>query len=126
MKGNNGVDYVKIADALSKVKFDKLDKQEAKDLYNQIKDASYLEASKKLYTTGHNYYSNRKYDEALENLNKAYEYDPQNVDAIYFIGRSYHQLSDYENAAKYYTIVTEQFPDTKRASEAGDKLASLG
>lgn len=127
MKGNiNDVDYVKIADALSKVKFDKLDKQEAKDLYNQIKDGAYIEASKKLYTTGHSYYSNRKYDEALEDLNKAYAYDPQNVDAIYFIGRSYHQLSDYENAAKYYTIITEQFPDTKRASEAADKLASLG
>jgi tetratricopeptide (TPR) repeat protein len=127
MKGNkNDVDYVKIAAALSKVKFDKLDKQEAKDLYNQIKDAAYLEASGKLYTTGWNYYSNRKYDEALENLNKAYEYDPQNVDAIYFIGRSYHQLSDYENAVNYYTIVTEQFPGTKRASEAGEKMASIG
>lgn len=122
---SGGVDYVKIANALSKVNFDKLDKQEAKDLYNQIKAATYLEASDKLYDEGHDYYSNRKYDEALDSLSKAYEYNPENVDAIYFLGRSYHQKSDYENAKKYYTILTENFPDSSRAGEATDKLAEL-
>lgn len=122
---SGGLDYVKIANALSKVTVDKLDKQEAKDLYNQIKTATYSEASAELYEEGHNYYSNRKYDEALESLNKAYEYDPDNVDAIYFIARSYHQKSDDENAKKYYTIITENYPDSSRASEAAERLAEL-
>ncbi|QHQ59542.1 tetratricopeptide repeat protein [Anaerocolumna sedimenticola] len=120
------VDYVKIANTLVKVKPDKLEKQEAKDLYNEIKDATYVEASKELYDKGHDdQYSNRKYDEALETLIRAYEFDPNNVDAVYFIGRSYHQLSDYDNAKKYYNIILDQFPDSGRAAEAQGKLADI-
>ncbi|WMJ86327.1 tetratricopeptide repeat protein [Anaerocolumna sp. MB42-C2] len=121
----NKVDYEKVADALVKVKPDKLEKQEAKDLYEEIKDATYVKASEDLYDEGHSLYSNRKYDEALDTLNRAYEFNPDNVDAVYFIGRSYHQLSDYENAKKYYNIVIEQFPDSKRANEAQEKLAGI-
>lgn len=126
MEGNpNNIDFVKIADALSKVSFDKLDKQEAKDLYNQIKDAAYVKASEDLYDTGHDDYTDRKYNEALEALNKAYEYDPENVDALYFIARSYQQLSDYDNAKKYYNMVTDQFPDSDRAAQAKEYLAAI-
>lgn len=127
MSGNAAnIDYVKVANELSKVEFDKLDKQEAKDLYNQIKDATYIKASAKLYDEGHDVlYADRKYEEALQTLNKAYEYDPENVDAIYFIARSYHQSSDYENAKKYYNIILDKFPDSKRAGEAQERLSSL-
>ncbi|MFU0828182.1 MAG: TolA-binding protein [Lachnoclostridium sp.] len=122
----NDVDYVKIANALSEVNGEQLEKEGAKNLYNQIKDASYENASNELYDTGHDYYSNGKYEEALDTLLKAYEYNSQNVDAIYFIGRSYHRLNDYDNARKYYEIILDKFPDSKRASEAQEKLSSLG
>ncbi len=126
MSGNtNDMDYVKVADALAKVEPNELDKQEAKDLYSQIKEGTFTEASDELYDDGHDLYSSGKYEEALETLSKAYEYDSKNVDAIYFIGRSYHQLSDYENAKKYYDIIIEKFSDTGRASEAQQRLAEL-
>ena len=119
------VDYVKIANALVKVKPDKLEKQEAKDLYNEIKEATFVKASEDLYDEGHDQYSNGKYDEALETLNRAYEFDPDNVDAIYFIGRSYHRLSDYDNAKKYYNIILDQFPDSGRAAETQERLEDI-
>ncbi len=126
MSGNsNSIDYIKIAEALSKVNADKLDKQEAIDLYNQIKDATFVKASEELYDEGHDLYSDGKYDDALKTLKQAYKYDPANVDAIYFIGRSYHQLSDHENAAKYYNILMNKYPDSGRASEAEERLAEI-
>lgn len=119
------IDYVKIASALREVKYENLNREGAKTLYDKIRGASYLKASEIKYDEGHDLYSARKYDEALEILLEAYEYDETNVDAIYFIGRSYHQLQDYENATIYYTILTTDFPDTSRAREARSRLAEI-
>lgn len=121
----NDVDYIAIAKALRKVKEDKLERQGAKELYNKIKAASYLTASGELYSEGHKLYSQGKYEESLETLLEAYEYDAENVNTIYFVGRSYHQLRDYENAKKYYEILTTDFPDTSRANEAKSRLNGL-
>lgn len=124
-ENKNDVDYVKVAEALVKVKPDSLEKPDAKALYNTLKDAVFVEASKIIYDEGHELYGDRKYEEALEKLNKAYEFDPDNLSAIYFIGRSYHQLSDFEKARSYYTILTENYPDTGRAGEAEKRLKEL-
>lgn len=125
-KGNvTDIDYVAVADALTGVKEDKLEKQPAKELYASLKESVSLKASDILYNQGHSSYSSRKYDKALEQLLKAYEYNTDNVDAAYFLGRTYHQQNDIENAKKYYTIVKENFPDSNRASEASDRLAAL-
>lgn len=124
-KDTKNIDYVKVADALSKVKLENIKKPDAVALYEKIKTATYVEAAKIVYEEGHDLYLNRKYDEALKKLNYAYELDPENLSAIYFIGRSYHQLSDFENAKKYYTILTENYPDSGRAREAKSKLAEI-
>jgi tetratricopeptide (TPR) repeat protein len=121
----NDLDYSMIAEALSKVNQDKLKRESAINLYNLIKDATFVVAAENLYEEGHDFYSAKKYDEALETLLQAYEYDSNNVNVTYFIGRSYHQLKDYDNAKIYYTILTEDFPDTSRAREAADRLAGL-
>lgn len=126
LKGDvNQIDYDSIANELSKVDPDKLERPQAKELYTQINEAVFIKASEKSYEKGHKDYTNRKYDEALVSLLKAYEYDPLNVDAVYFIGRTYHQTGDNENAKKYYTIITQEFADSDRNSDAVSKLAQL-
>ncbi len=124
-KGKNNIDVVKVAEELSKVKVETLEKADAITLYETMKEATFVDASKKIYDEGHKLYQSRKYEEALEKLNLAYELDPDNVSAIYFIGRSYHQLSDFEKARTYYTILIENYPDTGRAGEAENRLAEL-
>ena len=114
----NDIDNSIIAEALSKVKVDSLDKPDAIALYNQIKGTTFVEAAVTLFNEGHDLYTARDYEEALDTLGQAYEYDPTNVDVIYFIGRSYQQLSDNENATKYYTILTEEYPDSSRTADA--------
>ncbi|MDF2472922.1 MAG: hypothetical protein K0R21_704 [Anaerocolumna sp.] len=119
------IDYVKVADALGKVNYDTLEKQGSKDLYNAIKEGVFVQASEILYDDGHDLYTGGDYENALTSLEKAYQYDPDNVNAIYFIGRSYHQQGDYDKAKEYYTILTENFSDSSRAKEAKDRLAEL-
>jgi tetratricopeptide (TPR) repeat protein len=125
-KGNpNDIDYVKIAESLSKVNFEALEREGAIRLYEKIKEVSYIKASNKRYDEGHNLYSSKKYEEAKEVLTQAYTYDPTNVNTIYFLGRTYHQLRDNENALKYYNILIDDYPDSSRATEAKSKKAEI-
>ncbi|MDF2869007.1 MAG: hypothetical protein K0R05_582 [Anaerocolumna sp.] len=125
-KGSSQINYINVAEQLAKVKTDKLEKPQALELYNQIKDAVGEKAATSLYSQGYNLYSTRKYDEALEVLLQANALDDTNVDAVYFIARSYHQLSDYENARKYYNLIIENYPDSgKRYTQSQEKLQSL-
>jgi tetratricopeptide (TPR) repeat protein len=81
--------------------------------------------SVKLYDKGHDIYSKYRYDEALEIFLLSNSYDPTNVNTIYFIGRSYHRLEDYDNARLYYEKVVEEFPGTKRHDSAKTYLNRL-
>lgn len=119
------IDYVAIADALAGVKSEKLEKAQALELYNEIKSAVGIKAAAVLYEEGHNAYTARKYDVALDTLLKAYDLDAKNVATVYFIARSYHQLNDYENAKKYYNLVISNFPDSSRASNAMERLGTI-
>lgn len=126
------LDYIAIADLLSEVDLDKIENSDnsevsdAVNIYHTIKDGVYVEASRLLYREGYNVYSDKKYDQALEILSKAYKYNPSNVDAIYFLGRTYQRIEDIDKAREYYTILVDEYPATKRGTDARDRLRRLG
>ena len=119
---NNDLDYVAVADSISKVDSSKLNNTSAINLYNTINDEVSMEASLSLYDEGHDLDTRGDYEGALEELLKSYEYNPTNIDAIYFIARSYHRLDNDEKAIEYYTILTDDYPATNRAREATSQL----
>ncbi len=118
-------DKDKAAETLLKVKEGALDNAAAKSLYDFIKNDTFESMSDDLFKEGRNLYNSQKYDEALKKLNKAVEMNPENVDAIYFLGRTYHRLEDKENAIIYYNKVINDFPDSARVAEAKSKLREL-
>jgi len=117
---------VEAAEALSKVKVDKLTSTKAKNYYNTIKDATFENASNDLYNQGKTKYNYGRYDEALELFERAVTLNSENVDAIYFTARAYDRKDDKENAKKYYNQVINDFADSSRASEAKKKLQYMG
>jgi tetratricopeptide (TPR) repeat protein len=118
-------DKEKAAETLLKVKEGALDNTAAKSLYDFIKNDTFKSMSDDFFVEGRNLYNSQKYDEALKKLNKAVEMNPENVDAIYFIGRTYHRLDDKENAITYYNKVIHDFPDSARVAEAKSKLKEI-
>lgn len=70
------------------------------------------------YTEGYGLYQAGDYTAATELLNKSVYYDAENVDALYFLGRSYERIEDAENAIAAYDKLLEQFPDSQRARSA--------
>ena len=113
------------AKILVNVKMEQIKSEAAKNLYNQMKEDTFKSSSQNLYNTGHSQYSSGQYEDAIKTLKDAYGMDEENVDALYFIGRSYHRLGENEKAIETYNKVISDFPDSGRATEAKTRLNEI-
>ena len=118
-------DLTAVADTLADIDDTKFEAEAAKQLFSDLKEATYPEAAKNHYEKGHSLYSQGKYEEALVQLKLAIKFDPNDVDAVYFAARAYHRLDDKSNAAVYYNMVINDFPDSSRVADANDYLKDV-
>lgn len=119
-------DMSQVASLLLNVKESALENETALKLYTTMKDNTFVQVAATMYEEGHNQYLAGKYEDALKTLLEAYEYNSEDENTIYFIGRTYHRLGDYEKAKKYYNKIIKNFADTGRYSEARQRLAEIG
>lgn len=126
-------DKVNAAKSLLKVNRNSLSGNTAKELYKDIKKEAFPEASKDYFEKGRDAYNgqgdyagNKDYDKSIKLLQKALEFDEDNTDAMYFLGRCYQQKSEVEEAKKYYNQIVDEHPDSARLSEAQSRLRELG
>lgn len=77
------------------------------------------------YEDGMAAYRQEVYADAIQNLEKAYIYDAENVDVVYNLANAYYRNEDYEHAAVYYQIVIDKFPDTERARRSQDYMEEI-
>lgn len=97
----------------------------AATVYDFIKDKTFDKAAHDLYYKGYDLYESRKYEEAIEVLKNAVKLKEGYEDPLYFIGRCYQGLEDYENAKAYFTQLVEADPDSRRGSDAKKQLSRL-
>ena len=114
-----------IADTLLEIDPIQYESEIALQLLNYLKEQIFPIVAEQYYEEGHDLYLDDKYEEALVILLKSYSLDPTNANTIYFVGRSYHKLKDYDNATLYYTIITTDYKDSRRYREAVNRLAEL-
>lgn len=98
---------------------------DAKTLYSSVFSEVGVTAVNDLYKTGYAAYEKGDYDTAIADLGKCYELDNTQGDALYFLARSYHKSGDTENAKIYYQKVIEEFPNTRKATDAGGLMKGL-
>lgn len=122
---NDDRQFRQIAEILRLLDTSMYESDSSLQLIDRIKQEIYPGLSKEYYDSGHDLYSDSKYEEALADLFLSYNYDPTNVNAIYFIGRAYHRLEDYDNAKVYYEMVINDFPDSKRYQNAKNYLGRI-
>jgi len=118
-------DFTQIAETLRTMDTSRYESETALQLIDRIKQDIFPVVSEQHYDKGHKLYSDYKYEEALDELFLAYNFDPTNVDAIYFIARAYHRLEDYDSARTYYEMVINDFPDSRRYQNAVSYLNRL-
>lgn len=126
-------DMVKTAKNLIDITIDNLESSNAKKIYNEISATAFSEASEKLYEQGRDAYNGQNeyagavnYDKAKECLTKSLEYNPDNTDAMYFLGRTYQQTSKPKKAKECYEKIINEYPDSARVIEASSRLRELG
>ena len=126
-------DNEKAAKALAKVNANILESNEAKETYEKIKKEtfpvvsdSYFKQGRDAYNGEGDYAGNKDYDKAVRLLERALEYNEENTDAMFFLGRCYQQQSDSEKAKEYYNQIINDYPRSHRVSEAQRRLRELG
>lgn len=118
-------EFKHIAESLRLLDTSMYESDSSMNLLSRLRQEIYPIVSEQYYDTGHDLYGDYKYEEALEDLLISYNYDPTNVNTIYFIGRTYHRLEDYDSAQIYYEIVINDYPDSKRAQNAKNYLERI-
>lgn len=126
-------DLDKTAQILSKINVEGFQSDTAKKVYQELSEASFEQASQKAFESGRDAYNGegefagaRDYDKAVELLEQALEYNGDNTDAMYFLGRCYQQLSKPDQAKEYYDKIINDYPDSSRVAEAASRLRELG
>ena len=82
--------------------------------------------AQKLFEEGRKAFNSGKYSEAENLLKQVLSIDEKNLDALYFMGRVYHQTGKTKKAQSYYQKVIDTDKNSGRASEAKSRLNQLG
>ncbi len=125
---NDSSDIEGIADALKNVDLNVIKDSVSPEftaLYDTLMSKVGSQLATSYYNTGYDAYKAKKYDEAIANLSKAYQYDNTNVNTLYNLANAYYGNGDIDKAKEAYDAVVTEFPNTQSATAAQTKLAEI-
>lgn len=112
--------------ALRDVDVSKIDNKTAKDLYNNLLDKTKTNVVTAWMTKGiQQEYNNGNFRQAAETFQDVLAIDEENVEAIYYLGRSYQRLGENQKAAGYFQQIVDNYPDASRFEEAKKRLQEV-
>ena len=65
------------------------------------------------------------YEDAIPNLEKAFQYDATNGQALFDLANSYYRMGENQKAKEIYQQVVELFPNTEKADKSQGFLAEI-
>ena len=77
------------------------------------------------YDAGYESYRAEDYEQAIPNLRKAWRYDQEKSEALFYLANSYYRSNDQYKAKETYALVMDHFPDTDFADKAETALAEI-
>jgi len=112
-------------DKIDKNGSEKLSETEFVEVYNMLKTSIGESVADAYYENGFNAYRQEDYITALENFKKAVEYNPENVDALYYLACTYLANKDYDNAKYYFNTVINLAPESELGNKAVNYIAEI-
>ncbi|MDE7299752.1 MAG: tetratricopeptide repeat protein [Lachnospiraceae bacterium] len=115
-----------LAAELGTVEPERLKNTDAAALYQKLRTQVYGQIAEPAYRTGRDFYSDKDYEQAVPYLQTAYDYGRRDDRCCYYLGRSYQGIKRYEEAAVYYRLLLEQYPESSFAGYAATRLEEMG
>ncbi len=116
---------IKAANALVEVDISLTENEQAKQYYRKMCDNVLPDAASYKYQYGRSDFDNGRYEDAIQDLLDAYRYDADYDRPIYYLGRSYQELGNKEQAIYYFDLLLKTCPDSSLAGYASERLISL-
>ena len=117
--------YDEAAIALLSIDGNKLTTDNMKKIYTNLTKKVYPRAYSSLYSKGLSAYKSKDYKTAITYLTNATKADNTQVNAYYYLARAYEDSKDTDNAVKIYNQIIKNFPSTRSASTAKQKVSQL-
>lgn len=96
-----------------------------RNLYYAIKNDIAQKVAKNSYDAGYAALRAEDYDVAIENLERAVEYAPDDGEALYNLGNAYNRSGNTSLAIPIYEQVVEQFPNTEKARKSANYIKEI-
>lgn len=94
-------------------------------LYGTLTAAVGPELARAYYDEGYADYRQEDFANAIPKLERAYQYDPANGDALFYLANSYRRNGDTDKAKEAYAEVMEKFPGTEKFNRSEVYLAEM-
>lgn len=94
-------------------------------LYDELMALTGAQLASYYYDRGYENYKAEDYEAAIPDLERAYEYDRTNSEALFYLGNSFRRNNQEDQAKEIYAQVIDNFPDTERAAKAETYLAEI-
>lgn len=94
-------------------------------LYDKLVELLGDRLVKYYYDAGYENYRAEQYEVAIPSLRRAYQYDNTKVEALFYLGNSYHRSGDDTQAKEIFAEVIDNFPDTEFATRAETAMAEI-
>ena len=94
-------------------------------LYEMLVERIGVKLSRYYFKQGASSFRTEDYKNAIKMYGLAFQYDAQNVDALYNLAESYRLFGDSVKAKQLYDQVIRDFPDSRKESGAEARLAEM-
>ena len=116
---------LKTADVLLTVDISLTENQTAVQYFETMCSNVLPDAASYAYQEGKKQYDDGQYEDAVENLLKAHQYDTDYDRPIYYLGRSYQELQNREKAIYYFDLLLQTCPESSLSGYASERLKAL-
>lgn len=99
--------------------------ESAKNIYAKLLETVGDKLAVSYYDQGYKAFREENYADAIEYLEQAVSYDPENEDALFVLGNAYREKGNKNSAIETYQKVIELFPDSEKATRAESYIRAL-